>query len=370
MPLDVESTAVQLIDLVYACLLGEAEWQHFLDRLSGVLPGGKSVFMFHDTLRNTGMFSLTSGIDQSIMRDYERHYSARNPWVKRVMSLPVGVGIVSDQMCDRDEFLKSEFYSDYLPQIDCRSCIGITVVREPERALMISTLTRNGDSMLNASGATVMTCLQPHLERAIGHYRALPVRSRSDQMSMLDAAGIGLLVVGAGMRMVSANSVAMELLLKGEVCSVTPMGRHTIRDADANIVLRQMLAMGSPILRHFTYYEKTGSGQAKVTLVRLNKDPVAEFFAGPTVAILIDVIGMEVGELAGNLLSRYGLTSAEGRLAQALDRGASVKEAAAAFGISEGTARQQLKAIFRKIGIVRQSELIRSLHDPTFTPNK
>jgi DNA-binding CsgD family transcriptional regulator len=127
-----------------------------------------------------------------------------------------------------------------------------------------------------------------------------------------------------------------------------------------------MMKSGAPIPRRFTYYEATRRGKAKVTLVRLNKDPVAEFFSGPTVAILIDVMRMEVGDVAGVLVSRHRLTAAEARLAQALERGATIREAASAFGISEGTARYQLKSVFRKVGVTRQAELIRAMHDPRF----
>jgi DNA-binding CsgD family transcriptional regulator len=367
---EVEQASMQLIDLVYACLLGDAGWQFFLDRLSGILPGGKSVFMFHDTVRNAGMFSLTSGIDQRVMTAYQSHFAARNPWVQHVMTLPVGVGIVSDRMSDRSELLKSEFYSDYLPMIESKACIGIQVMREPTRSFMISTMTSQADSNLNAPGASVLTYLQPHLKRAFGYYRNTPVPSRSEQTSMLDAAGIGLVLVGPSSKMMSANATATEMLDAGEVCVAGPTGRLSMKNEAADTVMRRMLAMGSIVPRHHCYYAPTAKGRAKVTLVRLNKDPVAEFFAGPTVAVLIDVMRLEAGEISAALASRFGLTPAEARLAEALERGASLKEAAAAFGISEGTARQQLKSVFRKTGVARQSDLIRSMYESSFAPGR
>lgn len=364
--LNIEMTPVQLVDLIYACLLGEAEWQSFLDRLSGMLPGGKSVFFFHDAARNAGGFSLASGLEEKYLEAYNDYYSLRNPWMKRAAVRPVGLGVVAEQMLDRSDLLRTEYYWDFLRSIEGESAVGVTVFRDGVRSFNLSTLTDQADPDKNMAGARVLTTLAPHLQRAFHYYRSNSVSPASGQMTLLDAAGIGLLLVGPSLTVLSANEQAEELLYKGQICRLSPIGRLSLRNPDADMSLRQMLTMGSRVPRIFAYHEATNGGRAKVTLVRLNKDGHAEFFAGPTVAVLMDVIHLDIGDVAKDLLARYGLTSAEARLAQALDGGASVKDAAVSFGISEGTARQQLKAVFRKIGVTRQAELIRCMHDPAY----
>ena len=59
------------------------------------------------------------------------------------------------------------------------------------------------------------------------------------------------------------------------------------------------------------------------------------------------------------LQAAYRLTPAEARLAQALSSGTSLAEAASRFAITAATARSQLKAIFAKTGVSRQSDLVR-----------
>jgi pimeloyl-ACP methyl ester carboxylesterase/DNA-binding CsgD family transcriptional regulator len=56
-----------------------------------------------------------------------------------------------------------------------------------------------------------------------------------------------------------------------------------------------------------------------------------------------------------------GLTPAEWRLALELREGVAVSDAALALGISVNTARTQVKSVFSKLGISRQSELVRRL---------
>ncbi|MFN3933158.1 MAG: alpha/beta fold hydrolase [Parvibaculum sp.] len=57
----------------------------------------------------------------------------------------------------------------------------------------------------------------------------------------------------------------------------------------------------------------------------------------------------------------FGLTPAEARLAARLKEGLSLKEAAEELGISVNTARNQIKSVFEKLGVNRQSDLIRHL---------
>lgn len=56
---------------------------------------------------------------------------------------------------------------------------------------------------------------------------------------------------------------------------------------------------------------------------------------------------------------RYGLTPAEARLAEAIVGGDRLSEAAERFGVTLGTVRIQLKAIFAKTGARSQADLVR-----------
>ncbi len=61
---------------------------------------------------------------------------------------------------------------------------------------------------------------------------------------------------------------------------------------------------------------------------------------------------------AATLTGAFGLTPAEGRVASIIADGLSPERAAETLGISRGTARNQLKAIFGKTNTHRQSELV------------
>ena len=69
----------------------------------------------------------------------------------------------------------------------------------------------------------------------------------------------------------------------------------------------------------------------------------------------------ETGALWTSIRESFGLTAAEARLARKLRDGRSLQEAAEELSVSVNTVRNQLRAVFDKMGLKRQSDLIRAL---------
>lgn len=105
-------------------------------------------------------------------------------------------------------------------------------------------------------------------------------------------------------------------------------------------------------------------------------------FGGPPYAVLVSPMDVEDEELlaagakvlvlvkdTGNLrsadsemlVSIYGLTEAEAKLASALSAGHSMESAALLLGVGGATVRSHLKSIFAKLQVNRQQDLIRIL---------
>jgi DNA-binding CsgD family transcriptional regulator len=74
--------------------------------------------------------------------------------------------------------------------------------------------------------------------------------------------------------------------------------------------------------------------------------------------MMIRAMSTPRSDIASEMRRRTTLTGAEIRIAMAIYEGKSVSEVAEIAGISAGTARQQLKSVFRKTGTGRQAALI------------
>ncbi|MBI1211969.1 MAG: alpha/beta fold hydrolase [Alphaproteobacteria bacterium] len=91
-------------------------------------------------------------------------------------------------------------------------------------------------------------------------------------------------------------------------------------------------------------------------------------WAEPLFAVV--VLSLRDGQAASGVAAhrRLGLTAAEARLTAKLVQGLSLSDAAAELSISTHTARTQLKSIFAKTGVRRQSELLRLLTEISTLP--
>ena len=90
--------------------------------------------------------------------------------------------------------------------------------------------------------------------------------------------------------------------------------------------------------------------------------PLGAGEARPLGALALLFPSVEAGDrLWSSVRESFGLTAAEIRLAAHLADGLSLKEAAEELGVSVNTLRNQLRAVFDKMGLNRQSELVRAL---------
>lgn len=97
----------------------------------------------------------------------------------------------------------------------------------------------------------------------------------------------------------------------------------------------------------------------EISPLRIPRYPLCPPGSRVCAAAFVRQIRPPAGPPPAVLRALFGLTSAEARLAAKLAQGPSLDEIATEFGIHIETARNQLKSIFLKTDIHRQSELVR-----------
>jgi DNA-binding CsgD family transcriptional regulator len=278
--------------------------------------------------------------------------------MREAAKIPLGVGVVGEQIVDRDVFTRTEYYTDFVRAYGMESGIGATIFRDAGCSFTLSTLTSRSDPEENGRVARVFTSLVPHLRRAFRFYRDGPISAAAVGLngSLFDAVDIGLVIIGEELRINTTSQAGKKFLSEGRVMGVTPVGKIAFRDNVANTLLKRMLS------RHYDSdaVECLTIDSNKLTLIRWIQDDVREYFAGPTVAILIEPPSArnqppDIDELA----RRFRLSPSERRVFAGIVAGKRVNEVADAAGISRGTVRVQLKDVFAKTGVNSQSALVR-----------
>jgi DNA-binding CsgD family transcriptional regulator len=99
----------------------------------------------------------------------------------------------------------------------------------------------------------------------------------------------------------------------------------------------------------------------RLTVIAPPSDPDSRFFRGPECTVLIEDPTRNLDVVAEEFGALYRLTPAEIRVVAGLAAGLTLSEISVQAGIAPGTARVQLKQVFAKTGIGRQTDLIRNV---------
>jgi len=351
----------ELIDLIYAAMLGEAPWQQFLDRLSDNVPEGRTIMFSHNVAHADEYLALAARFDGPELETYASHYVDTNPWLDHCAMRKVGLSVHSEHIVPWNELIKTEFFNDWLSPNDIASSIGVTIDKHGDCPLILTTVSSRADPELEGRFSDQLTRIAPHLRRAARFYRNGPARWAGFDVgvSLFDAVDVGVVVVGEDRRIKTVSSAGQQLLDGGRTMSVSPLGQLRLRSEEARSVLREML-------------KRTYAGQKtvslfldgfKLTLISVEKDRISLYFEGPTVAILIqppDTAYRAIGlDQLGDL---WGLTRSERRALSGIVDGKTVTQIADDAALSRETIRTQIKSLHAKTGTRSQSDLLRLVH--------
>lgn len=359
----------ELIDLIYAALLGEATWQDFIDRLADDLPNGKVAFFFQDAVRHTAGVSLASGVDEEMSLSYINYYAPRNVWLPAISLRPVGSTVVSDKLVPREELIKSEFYNDFLVPNDVLASTGLIVDRDDDCSFMLTTLSANTNVDANIRSAAQLGRLAPHLKRASKHYRRTSIASVATELgaSLFDSMDVGLIIVGERNRVKAISDAGQSLLRQNSAVAVSPLGKIRIRSEDAQATLDAMLDRSYQAAK-VAHFQWQGT---KLTLIRVERDRISLFFEGPTVIVLIDPTwGRARPPDIDQFALQFRLSRAEVRALSGILSGKSVTDIADDAAVSRETVRTQLKSLYAKTGTRGQTDLLRLVHRYGASPSK
>jgi len=348
----------ELIDLIYAAMLGETSWGTFLDRLSDNAPDGRTILFSHNMSQSDDYLAMTSRCEGPEIESYAAHYVDVNPWLPHCAVRKVGLGVYSDQIVPLEDLFKTEFYNDWLRPNGVACSVGVTIDKHGTCPLIISTVTSRADPELNSLFSDQFSRIAPHLRRAARFYQNGPARWSGFNLdiSLFDSVNIGAMIVGEDGRIKTISTMGQELLDGGTCAFISPLGQVRLRSGEAQSVLQDML-------------KRTYTGQKtvslsfkglKLTLIRIEKDHISLYFEGPTIVILMERSGsMAAPYDPQQFAGTYKLTPAEMRALQGIVEGKSVNQIADEASVSRETIRSQLKSLYAKVGVNGQTDLLR-----------
>jgi DNA-binding CsgD family transcriptional regulator len=248
-------------------------------------------------------------------------------------------------------------YTDWLiPQgFGARAATAMpTLANGGSMILSIGSFTSHAASQV-AIGA--LDALRPHLARAAMLAVELRLEQSRGAVAALEMAGVPAAVLGAGRRLLAANTIFNDRLA---MFGADGPGGLRLNDAAADARLGQALrglAGGAMQGASLPLLQAAPAFRGALHVLPM-RGSARDLMLGATALIMISSVGQRPALGVQLIQWLLDLTPAEARLARDLVAGLTLAQAAAGGGVSESTARTHLKNIFYKTGLTRQSDLV------------
>lgn len=360
----VQSDAAALTDLIHGAVYGGSSWQDFLDRVRLLLPNGQAVLFFHHA--GAGAFPLSAGSDAEHLAAYKAHYSNINPWMPHAATRPLGLVCQADEMLPRAKLQATEYYNEFLKPQDIQTGFGVTIRREEGCNYLFSVMCGDVEDAEAAMVKATLQALVPHLRRAFDFYRKGPhtcgIGPAWNEQTVLPKAR-GILRVGPGSRILFADDTALRVCEQSGCLSVGLFSRFSCTSSAITEHVAAELAAwdggaSAPSARTFHLSQGGSALPLRVTVFRPGGTSVA-FFRGPECVVHIEDPAADIDAAVEEFAETHALSRAERRVIAGLASGRPLSAIAAENGTAVETTRKQLKQVFAKTGLRRQSDLLR-----------
>lgn len=379
--LDISAEALgELIGGIYDGALTPGEFEIRTDTISRRL-NSYSPMLFVRSRDAAAGYPVTEVVSEGLMppeaseqmwTDFIGYYSRIDPSGPAVLAGGPGMHNYAE-LPNADTYFASEFYNDFCLPLLCPYAAGAWRPHGPEHLLLTSYVRGEEFGAYRADEIRFLSVLEPHISRAA--QLALRLRASAAHMVLaeqaLDRMAEGVIFVEASGRIVFANHSAERILADADGLGCV---RRTLvgHDSICHKRLRTAIAAASGQTSHhekaceLAVTRPSGCHPYRVLIAPVMRGSLQPHGAASATAMLfIGHADRDFDSAEAWLRVAYGLTATEARLANELAAGYSLKEAAVRIAIGIGTARGHLKSIFAKMGIGRQSDLIRVLLSST-----
>lgn len=206
-----------------------------------------------------------------------------------------------------------------------------------------------------------LQALVPHLRIAVGLFERLQFAGAQHGVFHSTAQGLGraLVVLDRNRRIVSSNALADRMLSEGE--GILRRGDELVFSQPDHQRLVNRLLSGAEDGGGLSRFLVSRPGHGDLVVSARPLDLKAIHAGTGALALFLARPGAEARADPQALRELLGLTMAEARLAAVLAEGLNLVEAAQRLGIAHNTAKVQLRAVFAKTGVHRQSQLVAML---------
>lgn len=296
---------------------------------------------------------------------YERSFASQDVWVGALASSKQGRVHLLQDLVSPASLQRTSFFGDFLrPHFNILHAMAIVLPVGRDATVMLGFHRIATHVPFGGEEQNHLQAISRHLARALHlHRRFTEWCANSDVALALDRLQTAIVVVDIHQHIAFENSAARQLLAFAD--GVTARNnRLVVADSDAANALAAALAAASS-----GKIGADGKLSVRIPMRRSPRGILASVFpigsaasqwpSGDRAALVVLIEpGRRIQPTPEETCTLFGLSAAESRLALLLGEGVRLEAAAQLLSISRNTARNQLAAIFAKMHVNRQSDLV------------
>jgi DNA-binding CsgD family transcriptional regulator len=356
----VEGWAAAIGDL-YAGTLDDNAWSRALMGVADLVRARAAIFLAFDPSRGSVLREENHGVDPQTCIEYDQYWTFKD--CRRAPGLKVDVGVpMTEEVLNIPDWRRTDFLNDFLMRFDIPHFMPVWLHKSDTKAVTLALQGSRKRGPFDRRDAECLRLLSPHIARAF------EIRDRLDKAGVrlrtlgriLDETRFGVFILDSVGRVLETNSVAQRILRSNEGVQVTDDRTLKLQEP-AGAWLRKWLAAGAVPARlneSLIHVPRRGRLPLSVVLTVLPRQALNWIGDDPTwLALAFDPeqrLLVSVDVIARDL----DLTLREAEVASCLAVGFNLKQTARRLKITDHTARNHLKSIFRKTGIRSQGELM------------
>jgi DNA-binding CsgD family transcriptional regulator len=349
----------------YEAALEPSSWPAALESLTSAAGAIGACCLVQNKVLGQVEWIRFSGPCAEAKTDYLAHYAQSDVYTPAVCSATGGTGLWLSQGVPAGVLRKSEWYNDFVLKSGISDILGTTLFENASHAVMFGLHSGGGRTRFAPGKENRIQPLMDSLKRAARIHvelRGFGWRS-SAAIQALDQLDTAVIVVGPNGRVFDLNPAAERLIQADDGLTIRNGRLAALRSFEqAKLSTAIAAATAAEDVRAASGYLLVGRRErhADYALTVAPLVPGATGYDTPLAMILVIDPERRVPSKEA-VTALFGLSPAEGRLAAALMRGKRLHEIAIESGVEITTLRSQLSSILRKVGVERQTDLVRVL---------
>lgn len=349
------------LDGIYSAIGDDDAFAKLSNRTAEAV-GTRSAIIVELNAGGTADFMQLCYWNDDFLKYYTEHYAANDPWTQLAIDVgQFGRAAALDAYMSPEEFAHTAMRSDCFERFgdDTGRCLGV-MPRLGRPGLMVAVHKAERDTAFGQAEAARLDAVYSHLQRAIQLHRMVE-RERAHGATLQDLADqsdLGLMRVDKDLRVIAISDSARRVLDQRDGLALhrgriaASPGLETALRAAVSGVIEKAAEVRNGLLC------QRPSGMRPYRIVVLPAGFGAE--AGAILKI-DDPEDLPAASAIAALQGAYGLSAMEAALAEGLLAEQSLEEIAAGRAVSRETIKTQLKSLFNKTGVNRQSALLKLL---------